>query len=250
MKKYSIFCFILIAVFYIIQVSVLGYTVYFLEENAFKAYEVGILLTVFGIIAAILQPILGRIADRYEKIDFKTILTWTGLTDTAFFLLLYYFDKNKLAIGILFGLIFVFTNCMSPFVNSSCFYYKERGFDVDFGIARGCGSFSFAVVSYILGNFTKIFGSRVISFNGIVAAVIFSIVIILMPRVASNDNNPVNNKTIEKSAISGRHGYNLIAKYPSFFLMVLATIFAMCFQNADCGYIIKIIEGLGGIILV
>ena len=233
------------AIFYIIEVSVLGFTVYFLNQNGYTSSEIGILLAVFGIVAAIRQPLLGHIADKNSKVDFKVILTFSSLIVVVLFILLYYFDKNKIVIGIIFGMIFIFTSSMSPFVNESCFYYKRRGINVNFGIARGFGSFSFAVFSYLLGVFTNDYGSKVIAFSGIISAVLFFIVVLLLPRVENRDSS-AQSEIVANDVSANKSNSNLIKKYPSFFMVVLATIFAICFQNADCGYLINIIENLGG----
>ena len=243
MKKYSIFCYLLTAIFYIVQVSVLGYTVYFLAENGYTAAQISILMGVFGIVAAITQPTLGYIADRNKNIDFKRILTWIGFAVIILFIALYYFYQRKIASGLLFGTIYLSTNNMSPFINASCFYYTDRGYNVDYGIARGCGSFSFAVVSYILGNIMHKYGARLVSVNGIVSSVLLLIIIIIMPRL--KDDSIITKKETKIESKNSTHN-NIIMKYPSFFLMVLAVIFAMCFQNSDCGYMINIIEELGG----
>lgn len=243
MKKYSVFCYLLTAIFYIVQVSVLGYTVYFLAENGYTAAQISILMGVFGIVAAITQPTLGYIADKNKNVDFKTILTFIGFLVIILFIALYCFYQRKIAIGLLFGTVYLSTNNMSPFINSSCFYYTDRGYNVDYGIARGCGSFSFAVVSYILGNIMHKYGARLVAVNGIVSSIILFIFIIIMPRL--KDASIVVKK---ETKVESRDNYhtNIIMKYPSFFLMVLAVIFAMCFQNSDCGYMINIIRELGG----
>lgn len=246
MKKYSVFCFLLIGVFYIIQVSVLGFTVYYLTENGYNALEVGILLAIFGIVAVLYQQFLGRLADKNPKVDFKSILTFMGFIVIVLFLFMYFMNKNKLAIGFLFGIAFVFINCMLPFVNVSCFYYTNKGINVDFGKVRGIGSLSFAVASYVLGIFSDIYGARLIAVSGIISSILFSIIIILMPRIEDNKSEDRNSKHDLVNNENDIRIFQLIKKYPTFFLMVLATIFAMCFQNADCGYLIKIIEGLGG----
>ena len=248
MKKYSTFCFLLTGVFYIIQVSVLGFTVYYLSENGYTPFEVGALLTTFGIIAMIAQRLLGNFADENPKIDFKSILTLTGLICIVLFICMYFLNKNKLAVGLLFGTAFTLTNCMSPFVNESCFYYTNKGINVDYGKARGIGSLSFAIASLILGTFTDKFGARSISFNGIIFASIFLLIIMFMPRIGSDNETNVN-ESVVKNKVDGKDNaniINLIKKYPSFFLIVAATVFAMCFQNADCGYLINIIEDIGG----
>ncbi|MBO6119443.1 MAG: MFS transporter [Lachnospiraceae bacterium] len=244
MKKYSAYCIILTAVFYIVQVSVLGYTVYFFSEKGYSAGEISVLMAISGVIAGIVQPLLGYIADKYERIDFKNILSVSGVIVTLLFLNLLYFDNNKIATGILFAIIFASTNSMSPFVNSSCFYYKDRGINVNYGIARGFGSFAFAVGSYILGGFTKIFGAKAVSINGIVFTIIFFIIISIMPRV-KNKKERSEIKVDVKKHLEGS-SKNIVAKYPSFFLIMLATILTICFQNADCGYLIQMIEELGG----
>lgn len=232
------------AIFYIVEICMLGYAVYFLSENDITALEIGILLGISGLIAAIIQPILGYIADKYEKVDFKSLLTWMGLIVVILFISLYYFNGTKLAIEIIFGWLYILTNTMTPFVNESCFYYSNKGIDVNFGIARGFGSLAYAIVSYILGLYTKVFGARTISFNGMISSMLFLIIIIVMPRIENknNINEDINNKILSIN----KNNTNIIKKYPSFFMMILATILAMTFQNSVCGYLIDIIKELGG----
>ena len=236
-------CYVLTAMFYVVQVSVLGFTVYYLNENGYTAFEVGVLLAAFGIISAIAQRLLGYLADKYKKIDFKSILMCTSIILIILFITLYLFDKNKPIIGILFGITFALTNCMSPFVNLSCFYYTNKGFNVDYGKARGFGSLSFSIASFILGLYTKSFGSRAVSFNGIIFAIVFFLIVFFIPRLG-NDDSEDEKKNLD-TRLCDISIFALIKKYPSFFLMVLATTFAMCFQNADCGYLIQIIKNLG-----
>ena len=244
MKKYSLFCIALMAIFYIVEIGMLGYAVYFLSENGVKALEIGILLGVSGIVAAIIQPLFGHIADKYDNIDFKNLLTWMGAFVVVLFIGLYCFHNNKMAIMIFFGLLYLLTNTMTPFVNESSFYYSNKGINVNFGIARGFGSLAYAIVSYIIGIYTKVFGARLLSFNGIISSIIFLVIIILMPRVGNQDNKVAENIINTKTTFNNNS--NIIKKYPSFFMMVLATILAMSFQNSECGYLIDIIKELGG----
>lgn len=65
----------------------------------------------------------------------------------------------------------------------------------------------------------------------------------IMPRLKDES---IVKKEEAKPASSNAIHYNIIKKYPSFFLIILAIVFAMCFQNSDCGYLINIIEELGG----
>lgn len=246
MKRYSIFCSALMASYYIIQVCVLGYTVYYLSSNSYSTFEIGILLSVFGIIAAIVQPVLGHIADRNKIIDFKNILICLSLIAIALFICLLTFNKNKLSIGIIFGIVYVLTNIMSPFVNESCFYYINNGINVNFGIVRGFGSLSFAALSYIVGFYTDIYGTKAVTFTGIIATIVFFLVALLIPRVESKNQDVRKQKNSFNASMNDKSHVNIIAKYPSFFLIVIATILAVCFQNADCGYLIEIIESLGG----
>lgn len=246
MKKYSILCYALMGLFYMVQVSVLGYTVYFFSENGYVASEIGILLAISGIIATAIQPMLGHLADNNKKIDFKTILTYMGMIVVVLFIILYRFYSNKIVTALLFCIIYVLTNSMSPFVNASNFYYNDRGIDVDYGKVRGFGSFSFAVVTYILGALSKKYGAIVVVINGIVFSILFCIVIFCLPRIKNTVKNDTNIEEKSKCSNDNKSGILWVFKYPSFILMMLAMISAMYFQNANCGYLINIINSLGG----
>lgn len=246
MKRCSTLCYALMGLFYMIQVSILGYTVYFLSENGYVASEIGILLAISGIIAAAIQPMLGHLADNNEKIDFKTILTYMGMMVVVLFIILYRFYSNKVVTALLFCIIYVLTNSMSPFVNESSFYYSNRGFDVDYGKVRGFGSFSFAVLTYILGALSKKYGAIIVVINGIVFSILFCIALFCLPRIRKTVKNDLKLEEKSKSQNDNKSGILWVFKYPSFILMMLAMISAMYFQNANCGYLIDIINSMGG----
>lgn len=69
---------------------------------------------------------------------------------------------------------------MMPMINAANFYYENRKIPMQFGIARGCGSLFYAVLSLILekltadGDISKVYAGLMVS-----AALLF--ILFIMP---------------------------------------------------------------------
>lgn len=212
-----------------------SYVTLYLLGQGFKAGDVGIITAVFGTISALLQPIIGKLADRGGKTGWKPQLMamlLLSIIDTVLMLLV----NQKLAQGIIFGIFLMLLSCMMPLVNSANFYYENQGVQMKFGIARGLGSLFYAGASYAIGRFTMGGNIRAVAVCGVVISVIFLLVAITFPY----NMNRVVVKDIEKS----QGGF--IRKYPTFFVVLLGFIFVLIFHNIANTYLLQMMEAVGG----
>ena len=127
-----------------------GYFISYLDEYGYTAKISGLIAALFALGAAVLQPFLGRLADKSSTFHWKRILLiLDGITLACLIALL--FSEAKAAVGILFGLVSMLVTTILSMVNVACFYYEHRGTAMNFGFARALGSLAYAVLSVILG---------------------------------------------------------------------------------------------------
>ena len=120
-KRVQILDKILMCMLYVIQACALGFVMAYLLDKGCTSSEVGVLSAGFAILTAVLQPVLGRLADRSQYFDWKKqlLIISVGVEVTAVLALIF---QTKTASAILFGLFMVGVNCMNPFVFASPFY--------------------------------------------------------------------------------------------------------------------------------
>lgn len=230
-NKINIGCHILFGLFFIIFLTIYGYGVYFLSQMGISYIEIGFIMGMSALIASILQPIIGRFIDKHHY-------SWQNVILILCFLIIIccismYFAPVILC-NLLFSLVIIFAGCMYPFINSSPFYYENKGIKTNFGVSRGFGSLSFTIFSLIIGFCLTKANPMILPLFTIVSSFFIMVTIYLLPDYGM--------ETKSKSKLKG----NILKKYPIFTLILVALVFFMTFQNMFECYMINILENIGG----
>ena len=225
----------LMCMLYVIQACALGFIMAYLLDKGCTSSEVGVLSAGFAILTAILQPILGRLADRSLYFDWKKqlMIISVGVEIMAVLALIF---QTKVASAVLFGLFMVGVNCMNPFVFASPFYYERYGIKVDFGKIRALGSISYALGSYAMGDAV------------VVTCAIFAFIVYLLPRF---EDKPLSLASKRKEnpkgkLIEDKNRDFFAKKYPTFIAMVIAVFMILYEQNVASAYLTQIVNHAGG----
>lgn len=140
-----------------------GFSSTYLLNIGFENAEIGILIALSGLLAAILQPSFAGKIDRSGKrllkpVIFGGILTASGLS--ALILLLP--EGLWVLCGICFAGNLTVMQLLIPLINSLSICGKESRW-INFGFARAVGSLTYAGLSYILGMLISGLGMGVLS---------------------------------------------------------------------------------------
>ncbi|MDO4188442.1 MAG: MFS transporter [Lachnospiraceae bacterium] len=215
-------------------------SLYLLGDGATNV-EIGIVTALFGAISAIAQPVLGRICDKSEKVSWKNMMLVCVFIELILCICMC-FISGRLFSCIFIGSLILVANLCMPFVNSSLFYYKSNDININFGIARGIGSGSYALLALIIGNLVVIYGTKTVPAVGILITIGFILVILMMPYDARLDNSSLNaSDNSNKKSIK-----DFVKKYPSFFTMLVGFIFLATTHNIVMTYLLQIIQSVGG----
>lgn len=197
---------------------------------------IGLITASFAGLAALAQAILGKLADKKNKLNWRSILF--GLLILRFISnLIVFYSPNKAISAIVFGLAVFCMHTMLPFVVSANFYYIERGLDLNFGLARGFGSLFFALMTYFLGDFVAKFGVEVILFAGFIFSVGFFIILILLPYDYEKDFTKDQEIDLDKS--------NFFKKYKNFSIVLIAFSLIMAVHNNINTFLLQVMQSVG-----
>lgn len=216
-----------------------GYFVSYLTEYGYSALLGGFLAAGFSLTAAVLQPVLGRIADKSARFHWKRIFVLLAAA-TELVLLVLLFARQSLIVGIFFGLYSMLVTTLNSMVNVVCFYYEHRGTDMNFGVARGLGSFAYAALSFVLGRLIAPLGIRVVVVAGLVIMTVMLVLALSFPYYGNGEA-----ETAEATRpAAGRAGF--LRKYPAFLLMVAAVALYLFFHDMYTNYLLYILSDVGG----
>ena len=235
MKTMTKYCF-LQGFFWMLFCSTYGYITFYLLSRSFSASEIGIITAAFGLIGAFAQPFFGRLVDR-GLYGWKSLSCVLSLAITLCSLVLVFLEP-KLIQGLFFGLTLLFLNSALPLVNRAGFICQTKTQKINYGIARGIGSLSYALLSLILGKFTLLFDSSIVPLTTATISFCLIITLLTMPK----GEIPV----LEKQTSSSISPFTVLKKYPAFTLMWISCIIQMTFHNLITTFLIQICERAGG----
>lgn len=226
--------------------SVIGYASPFLLSRDFSASEIGVLMAWGNILSVILQPLVASMADRSRRVRLNAlsaIIASVGLFSAA---LLYIIPNSFYITAGLFALILTITSMLMPMVNSLSVKLTNRGYEVNYGIARGIGSLAFAGVSYLLGYLIRFYGENIII---VVVLILYMVLVLILLWFKSPKEEllRVENSTEKETLNSEKDSLIIFMKrYKSFFFMNLGIICFFTFHNIINTYLLQIMVSVGG----
>ncbi len=242
-----------------------GYITYYLTRFGFTPAQVGLLASAFGILAAFTQVVLGKLADRSPRWNWKRLIMLCSVIGMVS-MIAALFGGYKWLVGGAYGIFMVCDHAMLPLVNSACFYYRSRGIDVSFGPARGIGSLSYAVFSFVMGYLTAWFGTVPVALLGAADMAAIWVVAARMPlydgpdaaaagqagekecagqKDCAGEKDPAGGKDrAAKDPLSGIIAF--VRRYPSFMMIIAGLTLLMTFHNVAATYMLQIVENVGG----
>ncbi|MCR5153509.1 MAG: MFS transporter [Lachnospiraceae bacterium] len=223
-----------------------GFVTLYLKTNGFSASEIGMLIALFGALSAVIQPFVGKIADK--GLGWKPILL-ALLFLTAADVLLMLLIPSKTFQGIGYGLFIMLAGCMMPMVNAANFYYESRGVKMQFGICRGCGSLMYAVVCYILGGLTESGNVLPVLYAALIITALFIFVTLLFPygkKAGEVIHTASSRYSLRHSSDENIGIMDFVKKNKLFCLVLLGFVGAFMAHNMAGTYLLQIVENLGG----
>ena len=226
-------------------------TVFFLSKH-FSNSQIGVVLAAASICSVLLQPAAASFADRSEKISMKQLILVLAGAAGMLAALRFALSKYSAFLAVLFVLEQTMIYALQPLVNSIGVKVMNRGGEINFGLSRGIGSMSYAVVSILLGILVKHTGTGVLPIVSIVFYLAFGAAVFRFPENRPADSRDVgvlpdsSGKTVcERSEGEGGRR-SLLVRNGRFILLLAAVSFTFCSHSMLNNFLIQIMERVGG----
>ena len=223
--------------------AMLGYASVFLLSRGFSNPAIGVVISISSIIATVLQPVFASIVSKTKIIlkDFISLIMSVGVILS----ILAYFVESQIILSIIIILLAGLVMGVMPLITSLTFEYEKNGYKINFGLARGIGSASYAIMSLLLGELTKRYNPSVIPLFYIISTLGLFILVYSF-RIPKEELIVVNDKSENKKEEIEIGMMQFIKKYKKFMILVLGVTLIFIDHSIFNNFTIQIVQDLGG----
>lgn len=220
---------------------IMSFASVFLLSRGFSNSEVGLTLTIASALSITGQPLIASFADRTNTITLRSIVATMLAATTTLSLLLILAPEVVLATAVLYVLLFCFQAMQQSLITSLAIEHINNGVPLNFSLARGIGSFAFAILSFCMGFLVDQFGTWVVMAINM-AIGISGIALVVNFRRADTRQLEVNGAHPPRAA-----GLIEFSRKNTRFMAVIASIALLFFSHVLINtYTIQIIKHVGG----
>jgi MFS transporter, PPP family, 3-phenylpropionic acid transporter len=219
-------------------------SVYLLSKN-FSNQKIGWVMAISSVLAIVLQPALGALIDRFEKLSLKGVLCTLSLICVAFLACIIFLNTGLVLMAVFYVGIVALLYTMQPLVSALTFEYINAGHNVSFGITRASGSICFAVLSTFVGMWVNRYSTSILPIICLILFAGYILIILTFPNVKRSENQTYH---IEKSAsqpeLDDKVGF--LRRYDRFIPFLLGAAFLFMFHTVINNFLAQILRPLGG----
>ncbi len=220
----------------------------FLLHAGLTNSEIGVVLAVGCILAAVLQPILSTIADRPDSPSIKTFLMILGGILAAVGIFILFSGRAAVATGGrairlltagFYAIAMMLLMLLQPFMNALSMESLNQGHKLNFGASKAVSSLGYASASYGLGYLITVIGHDVVPLCITIGYLLFLTALLFFPF----------KKTVreEHEVVKSSGGAAaFFRKYPRFAVLLLGCMCIYLGHTVVNSYILQIIEPIGG----
>ncbi len=231
-NKYSLFYIL----FCLAGCCLAGFVAVFLQFKGVSNTMIGLVTGLGCVSSVVLSPYLSNLIMKIEKLNAVNMTIGIYLVAALVFALLALLPLPEIIV--VAGYILVYSlyvvSCALPQIMASG--YMHRNMDIDFGLARGLGSASWAVTALVMGPIVDVFSPVSLAVVYVIAVVGMVLLLKTMP-VAKADVEPGE---------KGGSAFDIIRNYQVYFLILTGFGFCIAGHSMLGTYLSNIVFSLGG----
>ena len=216
----------------------------FLLSTGFSNTQIGIIIAVAGVVSALLQPTVASYADKSASPSLKKICIFISLITIVLSAFLLFYTRSLLCTGILYGSCFVLMQLLTPMINSLGMESLNQGKKLNFGIARGMGSLSAAIIASVLGILVDHFGAKAVPVSLLAGLLFFLFFLWIFPFRKVPKENHQNPEDAKKAPETG--ALYFFRKYKKFTIVLLGAILVYVSHVLINSFAYQVIAEKGG----
>ncbi|ROR31868.1 PPP family 3-phenylpropionic acid transporter [Mobilisporobacter senegalensis] len=220
----------------------------YLLYKGFQNTQVGIILSIGSIISIGFQPFIASFIDKFENLKLKSAILALIIILFILALALWLIPYNFYITGFIYILIGVFILSLPPLIYSIALEYINLGININFGLARGIGSISFAFMVYVIGIATSNFSPTIILpvFAGLTAITGIIVCTFESPLKYSDSASDKKKKSAKADPKNNQRIFSFFITYKRFSMLLIGFILLFISHSLINTYHINIISNVGG----
>lgn len=225
--------------------AIYGFASVFLLAKNFENQQIGLILALVNIFSVILQPAFGFLIDRLINLTLKRVISFLAVINIILLIGLIAEPDNLLLSTVLYIGVVSLTLTLQPLLNSLIFEHINEGLEINYGLARGIGSLSFAFISFFLGRALNDYSAAIIPILCIVLYSLFLLLVLTFPTTEAQ----LTKETISLQQSEANYqepSRHFFRKYDRFTLFLMAIVFLFVFHTIINSYLVQIMASLGG----
>jgi MFS transporter, PPP family, 3-phenylpropionic acid transporter len=219
-------------------------SVYLLSKD-FSNQKIGWVMAISSVLAIGLQPALGALIDRYEKLTLKGVLCTLSLFCVAFLAGIIFLNAGLIWMAVFYVGIIALLYSMQPLVSALTFEYINSGHNVSFSVTRASGSICFAVLSTLLGIWVNRYSTAILPIICLILFAGYILLILSFPKVKRSENHIYQTDKLSNQ-IQEKDKVGFLRRYDRFIPFLLGAAFLFMFHTVINNFLAQIIRPLGG----
>ena len=213
----------------------------YLLDRGFTNTQIGLLLGIAGLTAAILQPFVGAKGDHLKVLSLRQ---FTSLPIAAMILcgVGLFLVPAKPVQAALYMVLLVLLQLLTPLIYSLGMDCLNNHIELNFGLARGIGGGTYALASAVCGSLAAALGARVIPLVLVVA-----VALMLAFTFTFRQGGPVKSTLPKPDALPQSDGTPFLKKYPQV-LPLLIGVILLCFGALICLLMALLVDAVVGLL--
>lgn len=225
---------------------IFAYVSVFLLSKGFSNSQIGIVVAVSGVISAFMQPIVAAFADRSKKVSLRLIITFCSVIIIAMAFGVLIPNLHMLLIAVFYGIAIATLQILTPLINAIGMDCINRGIPVNFGLARGIGSISYAIISYFAGLLVARYDTTVIPVMVILCYLILMVGVFCFRFSDINNTNLKDQSKMHATSMDEACTKSFFQKYRKFFILLIGVTLSFISHNILNNYMFQIMQFHGG----
>ncbi len=226
--------------FWAMFAAICGFQVALLLDRGFSNSQIGLVIAVRCVAGILCQPALGGFADRHPLIPLKFITSASLTVSLCAGVVLITVPLGLLGTLAVFFIIGGFEVSAYPLVDSMAIQYINAGIPIGYSLGRGIGSFSYAVVSLLLGFLVRLRGVEITLPVPAVFLVLELVIILTYPSFPAQPRGEDEERPRPRSIAA------LLRACPDFTLMLAAIFLGISAMVPLSNFLVNIIKSRGG----
>ena len=231
-----------------------GFAAIFLGYKGLSSTLIGIATGASCVLSVLLMPAVSTALERWPRLTIPRVLCWFVTMALVLYAALAAAPLPSIALIVLFSLANALSLAVAPFLAQLAMSFNRMGMPVNFGLARGLGSLSYALGSVALSSMAEAVSPLVLSVAYVCASGLFLAILAKIPCSFEGDEGALP-KAPARASADGReesgdgHGGGAFAEILRQRVLVMVLVgFMVAFFAINCVsvYLIDIVGHLGG----